>query len=138
MRTMIRHEELLLFMKILRIVLLEGGRHKKYVQTDGDDTTSGNSTFVWSAQHDYAPNDQAVGHVSLLMNCAIDAIGLGSWLEGQLADEYRTSEFMQELGTKENHLGKVRPRPLADDVALARGDRVLPTGCKAQASKVGG
>ncbi|RMY76501.1 hypothetical protein D0863_01909 [Hortaea werneckii] len=94
MRTMMRPEELLFFMKILRIELLEGGWPSRYIDLgdkqedvaglDGTDDATG-------------PSNQAIGTISDMMNCAVDAIGTSGWLIGQSSDVYGTAELIDAL-----------------------------------------
>ncbi|RMZ25145.1 hypothetical protein D0859_10809 [Hortaea werneckii] len=94
MRSMMRPEELLFFMKILRIELLEGGWPSRYIDLgdkqedvaglDGTDDATG-------------PTNQAIGTISDMMNCAVDAIGTSGWLIGQSSDVYGTAELIDAL-----------------------------------------
>ncbi|KAI7088272.1 hypothetical protein KC356_g3454 [Hortaea werneckii] len=94
MRSMMRPEELLFFMKILRIELLEGGWPSRYIDLgdkqedvaglDGTDDATG-------------PSNQAIGIISDMMNCAVDAIGTSGWLIGQSSDVYGTAELIDAL-----------------------------------------
>ncbi|KAI7658022.1 hypothetical protein KC318_g11472 [Hortaea werneckii] len=94
MRNMMRPEELLFFMKILRIELLEGGWPNRYIDLgdkqedvaglDGTDDATG-------------PSNQAIGTISDMMNCAVDAIGTSGWLVGQSSDVYGTAELIDAL-----------------------------------------
>ncbi|KAI7480507.1 hypothetical protein KC351_g6960 [Hortaea werneckii] len=94
MRSMMRPEELLFFMKILRIELLEGGWPSRYIDLgdkqedvaglDGTDDATG-------------PSNQAIGTISDMMNCAVDAIGTSGWLIGQSSDVYGTAELIDAL-----------------------------------------
>ncbi|KAI7126823.1 hypothetical protein KC352_g31934 [Hortaea werneckii] len=94
MRSMMRPEELLFFMKILRIELLEGGWPNRYIDLgdeqedvaglDGTDDATG-------------PSNQAIGIISDMMNCAVDAIGTSGWLIGQSSDVYGTAELIDTL-----------------------------------------
>ncbi|KAI7233017.1 hypothetical protein KC330_g5604 [Hortaea werneckii] len=94
MRSMMRPEELLFFMKILRIELLEGGWPNRYIDLgdkqedvagmDGTDDATG-------------PSNQAIGTISDMMNCAVDAVGTSGWLIGQSSDVYGTAELIDAL-----------------------------------------
>ncbi|KAI7285594.1 hypothetical protein KC345_g1645 [Hortaea werneckii] len=94
MRSMMRPEELLFFMKILRIELLEGGWPSRYIDLgdkqedvaglDGTDDATG-------------PSNQAIGIISNMMNCAVDAVGTSGWLIGQSSDVYGTAELIDAL-----------------------------------------
>ena len=99
MRAMMKHEELFFFMKILRIELLEGGWHQKYVYTAKDKEEADSmhdSAFEREADAE-EPRNQAIGEISLLMSCAVDAVGLSGWLVGQSADVEGTFGFMEGL-----------------------------------------
>ena len=94
MRTMMRHEEIIFFMKVLRIELLEGGWPNRYVDL-GDAVDVVN--YMDGAEEASGPSDQAISTISVLMNCAIDAIGTSGWLVGQGSDAYGTSELIDAL-----------------------------------------
>ncbi|TKA29257.1 hypothetical protein B0A50_03767 [Salinomyces thailandicus] len=95
MRSMMRHEQLLFFMKILRIELLEGGWPNRYIDLgDEEQDVAGMDGTEESAAR---PSNHAVGTISDMMNCAIDAIGTSGWLVGQSSDVYGTAELIDAL-----------------------------------------
>ncbi|KAK4553948.1 hypothetical protein LTR86_009124 [Recurvomyces mirabilis] len=116
MREMCTHDELLFFLKLLRIELLSGDWHRAYVSSPDEEeeqqqqepngaSDDGPSTNVLPNGDNFhaetAPQPGAISLISRLMNCAIDAIGLSGWLVGQSgtasSDVYGTREFIKEL-----------------------------------------
>ncbi|KAK5113717.1 hypothetical protein LTR85_010734 [Meristemomyces frigidus] len=162
MRAMMRHEELIFFMKILRIELLAGGWTSRYVDLGNTDTADG----MDGVEEASGPSDQAIGTISDLMNCAIDAVGTSGWLVGQSGDSYGTEELIDalksevaasleglfEADTVNTFLDDVqsydfsvqrtlsagekrkRRRDVDVDVDLSVTDAMLPVGCRAEAA----
>lgn len=162
MRGMMKHEELIFFMKILRIELLAGGwttRYSDVGNTDPADNTDG-------VEEANGPSDQAIGTISDLMNCAIDAVGTSGWLVGQSGDAYGTEElidalksevsasleglleadtvstFLEDLQMYDLSLQKTlrseekRRRRQGKEVDLSAADAMLPMGCRAEGGVV--
>lgn len=94
MRAMLRQEELVFFMKILRLELLEGSWQQRYIVPAKD---AEHDAYGRVDDDDAAPSDRALSHISTLMSCVINAIGISGWLVGQSADVYGMCEFVQEL-----------------------------------------
>ncbi|KAK5137295.1 hypothetical protein LTR08_000265 [Meristemomyces frigidus] len=95
MRAMMKHEELIFFMKILRMELLDGGWTSRY--SDLGDADDAAVNLMDGAQEVSGPSDQAIGTISDLMNCAIDAVGTNGWLVGHSGDAYGTEELIDAL-----------------------------------------
>jgi hypothetical protein len=94
MRSMMRHEEILFFIKLLRVELLNGGWHRSYVATEDDD---GDDDGLLRDRPATEPRPNAIGQIGHLMNCAIDAIGMSGWLVGQSSDFYGTHDLISDL-----------------------------------------
>ncbi|KAK5118946.1 hypothetical protein LTR62_000157 [Meristemomyces frigidus] len=115
MRSECTHAELLFFLKLLRIELLSGDWHRPYLATSDDEPLAAEGEPVTTVDEGPHPNlglfseleahstprTDAIASISRLMNCAVDAIGLGGWLVGQSGlagnDTYGTQAFVSEL-----------------------------------------
>lgn len=165
MRTMMKHDDIIFFMKILRIELLEGGWTSRYIDLGIDDNDAAGA--LDGAEEALRPSDQAIGAISDLMNCAIDAIGTSGWLIGQSGDSWATEElidglksevsatleglfeadtvstFLDELqryesSTRNSHVYDQRRKKMALDEDVELEDALLPVGCRAEAPVVKG
>jgi hypothetical protein len=97
MRENMTHEELIFLMKILRIELIDGGWTQRYIDIGEDQLAKDGLRNGAITDGTLAPSDSALGSVSVLMACAIDAIGLSGWLVGQSSDRLGASELIHGL-----------------------------------------
>lgn len=104
MRKMMRQEDVLFLIKLLRIELLEGSWHQQYVPTETDPADFGdNALAIWrpaDTDSDKVPSNRAVERVAFLLNACIDSLSLSGWLVGQSADASGTFNFIDELKTE--------------------------------------
>lgn len=97
MREFMTHGELIFFVHMLRIELADGGWTSKYIDVGDEDIRDGLvNTRTGELERD-GPNDQAVQAIGDLLNCAVDAIGIGGWLVGQSSASLRTDELIDSL-----------------------------------------
>lgn len=88
-------EDILFFIAILRLELIDGGWTKLYVDPE-DDAVSNFRGAVDQAQ-EISPRNEAIRIIATLFSCAIDAIGLSGWLIGLSGDAERTFDLVQSL-----------------------------------------
>ncbi|KAK4540993.1 hypothetical protein LTR36_008362 [Oleoguttula mirabilis] len=166
MRAMMKHEELIFFMKILRIELLAGGWTSRYVDVGNADIAAVDA--MDGVEDTIGPIDQAIGTISDLMNCAIDAVGTSGWLVGQSGDAYGTEELIDALKsevsasleglfeadtvntflddlqrydfsvqkTEGSSERRKRKNEVEVEIDLSVADAMLPMGCRAEAAGV--
>lgn len=89
MQTMWSQEDILFFIAILRLELIDGGWTRLYVDPEQEDYyTSGEGS---------SPQNESIRIIASLFSCAIDAIGLSGWLIGLSGDAERTYNLVQSL-----------------------------------------
>ncbi|EMC98265.1 hypothetical protein BAUCODRAFT_32278 [Baudoinia panamericana UAMH 10762] len=103
MRAMMRHEDLIFFVRVLRVEMLTGGWQNQYLGADGEGEPVDAPEVVGVVaartgnEEGDVPSDSAMGRISVLMKCAVDAIGISGWLVGESADSFATTGMLQEL-----------------------------------------
>ncbi|SMQ47878.1 unnamed protein product [Zymoseptoria tritici ST99CH_1A5] len=95
MSLMWNHDDILFFIAILRLELINGGWTKLYVDPE-DDISIEHAKGPENVQ-DISPRNEAIRTIATLFSCAIDAIGLSGWLVGLSGDPERASDLMQSL-----------------------------------------
>ncbi|KAK5154054.1 hypothetical protein LTR04_006091 [Oleoguttula sp. CCFEE 6159] len=70
LRSMLSQHELIFLIHILRIELADGGWTSRYTDAGPGDTDV------------ETPSDRGIAVIGTLLNCAVDAVGVGGWLQG--------------------------------------------------------
>ncbi|KAF2719751.1 hypothetical protein K431DRAFT_347675 [Polychaeton citri CBS 116435] len=85
MRLMMDQREIIFLVHLLRLELADGGWTSRYIYNattlDGDEV--GLLGTLRSDEDATGPLNQAIEAISILLNCAIDALGISGWLVGQ-------------------------------------------------------
>lgn len=95
MQSMWSQEDILFFIAILRLELIDGGWTKLYVDPEDDAVP----TFRGAVEQpqEITPRNEAIRIIATLFSCAIDAIGLTGWLIGLSGDPERAFDLVQNL-----------------------------------------
>lgn len=98
MRNSLRHEDIIFLLKILRIELVDGGWTQRYLDIGEDELAADGIVPGATADGEASvPSDSALGSISVLMNCAIDAVGVSGWLVGENDDRLGAAELIDGL-----------------------------------------
>lgn len=98
MRDLLRHEDIIFLLKVLRIELVDGGWTQRYVDIGEDELAEDGIVPGATADGDASvPSDSALENISVLMNCAIDAIGISGWIVGENDDRFGAAELIHGL-----------------------------------------
>lgn len=95
MQALWSQEDILFFIAILRLELIDGGWTKLYIDPE-DDAVSYFRGAVDQPQ-EITPRNEAIRIIATLFSCAIDAIGLSGWLIGLSGDAERTYDLVTSL-----------------------------------------
>ena len=95
MRKMMSQEELFFLLHILRIELADGGWTSRYIDI-GEAGAEGGMVDALAGMEASGPSDESIRVIGFLLNCGVDAIGVGGWLVG-LGSNWSAKELVESL-----------------------------------------
>lgn len=95
MRAQLTQEEIIFFIHIMRVELVNGGWTKMYDGTT-DDQFEEDFADIGDAI-ELSPSNQAIRTIASLISCSVDAVGLSGWLVGQSGNTWSTEDLIESM-----------------------------------------